>query len=139
MFLPPSPYIITLYEVYESEEYLILIFEYMNKKDLYANCVKVRPLLSEQQAFDYFSSILKGIYFLHNNGVCHRDLKPDNILLNSENQIKIADFSLADYYKNHMSGVCGTPGFIAPEMFYHDHYNEKVDVFSLGIIFYLMY
>ena len=126
-------------EVYETSEEIIMILEYMPSKDLYDR-IKVSTKLTEDQAFLYFSQMIKGMLFLNFHGICHRDIKPDNILFLDENRLKIADFSLADYYENNkMTGACGTPGFMAPEVFYQENYNEKVDVFSLGVVLYSMY
>ena len=99
--------------------------------------------MSESQICGFFCQILKGMVFLHSNGVVHRDIKPDNILLtkNREGEIvvKIADFSLAEHFPSkRMNTVCGTPGFMAPEMFTEEEYDEKVDVFSLGVILFML-
>jgi len=136
MFLPPSPYIIQLHEVYESSECIIMIFEYMPGKDLYHR-IKTSQKVSEPQAFGYFSQIVKALLFLGYHGFCHRDIKPDNILFVDEDKLKLADFSLAEE-KEKMKGVCGTPGYMAPEIFHQQKYNEKIDVFSLGVVLYLM-
>jgi len=139
MFLPECPYIIKLYEVYESNDEMIMILEYMPGKDLYHH-IKNTEKISEPQAFIYFSQILKGLLFLHFHGICHRDIKPENILFQDEMKLKIADFSLAEYYhENEMKCVCGTPGYMAPEIFTREAYNEKIDIFSLGVVLYSMY
>lgn len=109
----------------------------MDNKDLYSNCIKKKPILDEKQVFLYFLQILNGMEFLHNLKICHRDIKPDNILFNGD-KLKIADFSLAENTKNKLKGSCGTPGFLSPEVFYSENYTEKVDIFSLGVVLYMM-
>ncbi len=109
----------------------------MKGKDLYHQIKEMRKI-PEQQAFTFFSQIMKGMLFLDHFGICHRDIKPDNILFSDENRLKIADFSLAEYYENKMKDTCGTPGYMAPEVFHHESYNEKVDVFSLGVVLFTM-
>ena len=136
MFLPPCQYILNLHEVHESPEYIIMIFEYMAGKDLYHR-IKTDRRLSEEKVFGYFLQMIKGLLFLHSHGFCHRDIKPDNILFVDDERLKLADFSLVER-KWKMTGVCGTPGYIAPEIFYQDSYNEKVDVFSLGVVLFSM-
>lgn len=135
--LPENPYIVKLIEVYESEDDIILVMEYMKGKDLYSKIKGEK--LSESQAFLFFLQIFKGLIFLHSHGICHRDLKPDNILFEDETRLKIADFSLAQNFEKHeMKESCGTPGYMAPEVFSHEAYSEKVDIFSLGAILYSM-
>ena len=115
----------------------------MTEGDLYHK-IKIEETLSETQICSLFCQILKGLIFLHSNGVVHRDIKPDNILLtknkqNSQIIVKIADFSLAEYFhEKKLNAICGTPGYMAPEIFTEDEYDEKVDVYSLGIILYMM-
>ena len=140
--LPKNLHIIKLYEIYEQHSEIILLFEFMSQGDLYQR-IKGEPL-TESQICTFFCQILKGLVFLHSNGVVHRDIKPDNILMtknkNGEIVVKIADFSLAEYYHSkRLNTVCGTPGYMAPEMFCEEEYDEKVDVFSLGIILYMLY
>ena len=115
-----------------------MIFEYMPGQDLYKR-IKKDKKISETQAFLYFSQLIKGLLFLNYNGICHRDIKPDNILFQNDTTLKITDFSLAEYYsKNKMEGVCGTPGYMAPEIFYQEKYIEKIDVYSLGVVLYTL-
>lgn len=123
--------IIKLYEIYENQLELVLIFELMEGGDLYAQ-VKKRKF-GEHEAWQIFIQLIKGLNFLHLKGVIHRDIKLDNILLTDEPKplIKIADFSLAEFYKNKSLNIkCGTPGFMAPEIFSRENYDEKVDIFS---------
>ncbi|KAJ4722711.1 Protein kinase domain [Melia azedarach] len=79
---------------------------------------------------------------MHKLGIVHRDLKPDNILFSSENIVKISDFGSADFVNEEtgemMRGVVGTPYYVAPEVLAGREYNEKVDVWSAGVILYIM-
>lgn len=113
----------------------------MSQGDLY-KLIKGDPL-SEPEICNFFCQILKGLVFLHSNGIVHRDIKPDNILIAKNKKgdvvVKIADFSLAEYYHTQrLNTICGTPGYMAPEMFCEDEYDEKVDIFSLGVILFMM-
>ena len=80
---------------------------------------------------------------MHKNGIVHRDLKPENILLmsaSSEVDFKIADFGLAAECDvgNELSQRCGSPGYVAPEILSKQVYSTKVDVFSAGVILYIL-
>lgn len=86
--------------------------------------------------------------YIHQKGIIHRDLKPQNILIKNPTDdfdVKIIDFGLSTFLKvdKYLYPRCGTPGFVAPEIIsYIDEnkkYNEKCDVFSLGVIFFTMY
>lgn len=111
-----------------------MITEYIKEKSLY-NYLKIAAKISEEAAFEIFIQIFKGLIFLNSNGICHRDIKSENIFFVNETNIKIADFSVIDYEKK---GLCGTPGYMAPEIFKNETYDEKVDVFSLGVVLYSM-
>ena len=112
----------------------------MEGGDLYSWIKKKK--FTEKQAWHIFLNMIKGLNFLHLKGVIHRDIKLENILLSNDNekpQVKIADFSLAEFYKNKSLTVkCGTPGFMAPEIFENEVYDERVDIFSAGIILYIL-
>lgn len=83
---------------------------------------------------------MDAIAHCHRRGVSHRDIKPDNILFNNYNQLKLADFGSAEYFHSGvpMSGIVGTPYYVAPEVVAGRDYNEKVDVWSAGVILYIV-
>ena len=140
--MPNSPFIIKLFEVYEDKEEIIMVLELMEGQDLFKTIKSlIRP--SEHYIYSIFSQLLKGLLFLNFHGIMHRDLKPDNLLFSNDSKnsrVKIADFSLAEEFfpNKKFNALCGTPGFMAPEILNGDQYDEKVDVFSLGIILYMM-
>ena len=116
--------------------------ELIEGKTLY-NYIKSNPKLSEQEIFIFFEQIYKGLSSLHAMGIMHRDIKPDNILVHkAENNvnIKICDFGLAEFFSGGRKAYqkCGTPGFMAPEILNSLPYNETVDVYSLGVILYIL-
>ena len=140
--MPENSFVVKLFEIYEEEDRLILILELMEGKSL-AKYLKNHQKLTEHQIFNIFYQILKGIFFLHSCEIMHRDIKPENILFSDEgdsNTLKIADFSLAEKtnQKQKFKLVCGTPGFMAPEIFTSEGYDEKIDIYSLGLVLYAL-
>eukprot|EP00828_Plagiopyla_frontata_P047278 TRINITY_DN8691_c0_g1_i2.p3 TRINITY_DN8691_c0_g1~~TRINITY_DN8691_c0_g1_i2.p3 ORF type:complete len:201 (+),score=34.33 TRINITY_DN8691_c0_g1_i2:438-1040(+) len=143
------------YEVFEEEECVIMITELVDGGDLYQKLKQVKKF-TEQQTLQIFKQIIIGLEYLQAVGIVHRDLKLENILIKSKVEsdnsgyeyldftktiIKIADFGLSDIIKNKkltLKTRCGTPGYIAPEIFGNSGYNEKVDIFSAGIILYTL-
>ena len=140
------PNIIKIYEVYETEHSIYLIMDLITGGDLLQKLNK-KEKYQINDIKKIMSLFLEILHYIHNIGIMHRDLKPENILLRSENDvfdIVIADFGLATKIEN--SSVLfhhfGTPGFIAPEVLNYSKsfpfYNEKCDIYSLGIIFYIL-
>jgi len=140
--IPENPLIIKLFEIYEEKDNIIFVLELMEGGSL-EKLIKTHIRLAENEIYSIFYQILKGVFFLHSKGIMHRDIKPDNILFSKETELsslKIADFSLADMFSPNkkINSFCGTPGFMAPEIFSGNHYDEKVDVYSLGLILYIL-
>uniref|UniRef100_A0AC35FCN9 Protein kinase domain-containing protein n=1 Tax=Panagrolaimus sp. PS1159 TaxID=55785 RepID=A0AC35FCN9_9BILA len=141
--------IIKLYAAKEDSTNLYLLLEFASGGDFF-DYLHQRKVNSDQKAKDFFRQIVTGVQYLHSKGIAHRDLKPQNILLDLNGTIKIADFGLANQVKAavYLQSVCdpvnvamftrcGTKGYCAPEVFTHDGrgYDAfKADIFSLRII-----
>jgi calcium-dependent protein kinase len=84
--------------------------------------------------------VLQAIIYCHSNQICHRDLKPENILIETKGIIKIIDFGTAVTIKpgDGLHNIYGTAYYIAPEIFGITSYNEKCDIWSLGVILYVL-
>lgn len=135
--------IVKLIGMYESEEELHLVLEYVDGGDLFKRLVR-KGKYSEAKAAVFIKHLLEAVGYMHSRGVVHRDLKPENILLVGGSdgvEFKIADFGLAAEYHSGeaLSLRCGSPGYVAPEILEKHTYDSKVDVFSAGIIMYILY
>lgn len=137
--LSNHPNVLQLYQVFEDENYLHIITDLCSSPDLYHR-LTTSPPLSETTAASILHSLTSAIAHCHRNGIAHRDIKPDNILFDSRNKLKLADFGSAEWFNGTtmMSGVVGTPYYVAPEVLLGREYDEKVDVWSAGVVLYLM-
>ncbi|KAK1395342.1 Protein kinase domain-containing protein [Heracleum sosnowskyi] len=136
--LAPNPNVIQVYDVYEDENWLHLVMELCNSPDLY--CRVSERVFDESEARSVMVPLMEAIAHCHRLGVVHRDLKPDNVLFDEWNRLKLADFGSAECVRENelLSGVVGTPYYVAPEVLSGRNYNEKVDVWSAGVILYVM-
>ncbi|CAD8133301.1 unnamed protein product [Paramecium octaurelia] len=135
------PNIIKLYEIYESGDYIYLVMELLEGGELFDLILETPQFIESKIALIMFK-IFDALEYLHTKNIMHRDIKPENILLNDKSdnfELKIADFGLASYTESELQiKRCGTPGYVAPEILQDQKYNEKVDVFSAGIILYIL-
>ena len=130
-----------LYTIIETKYIIYLVEEYVQGKEL-NDYLYTKGKLSESEACKFFHQIISGLSYLHYIGIAHRDFKPENILLTNDNKVlKIIDFGLGNTYKKGqlLKTACGSPCYIPPEMIKEEGYNaEKSDIWSAGIILYLM-
>ncbi|XP_071982667.1 calcium/calmodulin-dependent protein kinase type IV-like isoform X2 [Engystomops pustulosus] len=136
------PNIIKLKEIIETPSEIILILELVTGGELFDRIVE-RGFYSERDAACVVQQILEAVSYLHANGVVHRDLKPENLLyadMSPKSLLKIADFGLSKIIENQiaMKTVCGTPGYCAPEILHGSPYGPEVDMWSVGVITYIL-
>ncbi|KAL1265551.1 hypothetical protein QQF64_003578 [Cirrhinus molitorella] len=136
------PNIIRLKEIFETETEIFLILELVTGGELFDRIVE-RGYYSERDAAHVIKQILEAVAYLHENGVVHRDLKPENLLyadLSIDAPLKIADFGLSKIIDEQvtMKTVCGTPGYCAPEILRGNAYGPEVDMWSVGVILYIL-
>ncbi|XP_041776544.1 probable serine/threonine-protein kinase MARK-A [Anopheles merus] len=136
------PFILRLFEVIETLGKIHLISEWVQGGELYNRITEVGPL-KEPHAALLFQQLLLAVKHLHSLGFVHRDIKAENVLLVSEERIKLADFGFSTQLVNgpwqHLDTFCGSPPYAAPELFSDDHYiGGPVDIWALGILLYFM-
>ncbi|XP_062320547.1 NUAK family SNF1-like kinase 2 [Osmerus eperlanus] len=134
------PYIITIYEVFENKDKIVIVMEYASRGDLYDYiCEKQR--ITEYEARHFFRQIVSAVQYCHQNGIVHRDLKLENILLDGNGNIKIADFGLSNLYHKdgYLQTFCGSPLYASPEIVNGLPYKgPEVDTWSLGVLLYTL-
>jgi serine/threonine protein kinase len=132
------PNIIKTYDYANDDSFIYIALEYCENGTLHTFLNK-RPL-KEVHCKLYFSQIISALKYLYNKNILHRDLKPQNILLDKYNNIKLTDFDFAKFANNDtlLKTICGTPLYMAPEIIKHRQYNNKSDIWSLGIILFQM-
>jgi 5'-AMP-activated protein kinase catalytic alpha subunit len=131
---------VQLYEVIETNEFILLVLEYASGGELF-DYIVARGRLTEDQACLFYHQILDATEYIHEFRVVHRDLKPENLLLDEKNHIKLADFGLSNLYEygQEMDTPCGSPCYAAPEMVAGKSYKGlNVDIWSSGVVLYAM-
>ena len=139
------PNIIKLYDIYEDNKYIYLIMEECDGGEFFdslAKRAKEKNMYTEKECARIFKQILEAVNYLHAHGVCHRDLKPENILFSNvadDSCLKLIDFGLSKVLdgESNMKKTVGTTFYMAPEVI-QGNYNEKCDIWSCGIILYIM-
>eukprot|EP00028_Trichosphaerium_sp_Am-I-7-wt_P000071 CAMPEP_0168527048 /NCGR_PEP_ID=MMETSP0405-20121227/12357_1 /TAXON_ID=498012 /ORGANISM="Trichosphaerium sp, Strain Am-I-7 wt" /LENGTH=245 /DNA_ID=CAMNT_0008550059 /DNA_START=291 /DNA_END=1024 /DNA_ORIENTATION=+ len=119
-----------------------MVMELVSGGELFDRICKV-DFYTEGHAKEIVRELLSALQYLHANGIAHRDLKPENLLLLSEradSSIKIGDFGLSRIYSDDtlMTTACGTPEYAAPEILRAEKYDKEVDLWSLGVIMYIL-
>jgi calcium-dependent protein kinase len=137
------PNIIKLYDIYENENYIYIIMEYCSGGDLLSYFEYNDYELPETKVCEIIHKLSMAIYYLHSYGIVHRDLKPENILmtdLSAQADIRLLDFGLSKIIGNEekCTEPYGTLSFVAPEVLQGKPYDKSVDLWSIGIITFLL-
>ncbi|XP_069644092.1 serine/threonine-protein kinase SIK2 isoform X1 [Haliaeetus albicilla] len=134
------PHIIKLYQVMETKSMLYLVTEFAKNGEIF-DYLASHGRLSESEARRKFWQILSAVEYCHGRKIVHRDLKAENLLLDNNMNIKIADFGFGNFYKSGepLTTWCGSPPYAAPEVFEGQQYEgPQLDIWSMGVVLYVL-
>ncbi|ETW00820.1 CAMK protein kinase [Aphanomyces invadans] len=133
------PNVMRLHEVLEDDSKCIMIIECLDGGDLFDR-VTQKGKLADAEAQGVMAALVEAVYYCHSHCILHRDIKPENILMSSSG-IKLCDFGFAKQLNSvheRATDSCGTPGYAAPEVLNGRSYGFEVDIFSLGVVLYIL-
>uniref|UniRef100_A0A4W5PKA5 protein kinase C n=1 Tax=Hucho hucho TaxID=62062 RepID=A0A4W5PKA5_9TELE len=133
------PFLVNLFACFQTPEHVCFVMEYTAGGDLMMHIHA--DVFTEPRAVFYAACVVLGLQFLHDHKIVYRDLKLDNLLLDTQGYVKIADFGLCKEgmgYGDRTSTFCGTPEFLAPEVLTDTSYTRAVDWWGLGVLVYEM-
>ena len=132
------PFIVKFDGFAQDHYYLYIIIELINGGEMFSYLRKVGKLPSSQAMF-YAGQVVQIFEYLHSKNIIFRDLKPENILIDNKGYLKLTDFGFAKYLKEGRTyTLCGTPGYISPEILLNKGHGKPVDWWTLGVLIYEM-
>ncbi|KAG0429974.1 hypothetical protein HPB47_023112 [Ixodes persulcatus] len=134
------PHIVKLYQVMETKNMLYLVSEYASQGEVF-DFISRHGRMPEAMARRKFWQVLSAVEYCHSNRVVHRDLKAENLLLDCNMNIKLADFGFSNFFSpdDYLTTWCGSPPYAAPEVFEGKCYiGPEIDVWSLGVVLYVL-
>ncbi|XP_039227378.1 serine/threonine-protein kinase N isoform X11 [Drosophila yakuba] len=133
------PFLVNLYSCFQTDQHVCFVMEYAAGGDLMMHIHT--DVFLEPRAVFYAACVVLGLQYLHENKIIYRDLKLDNLLLDTEGYVKIADFGLCKEgmgFGDRTGTFCGTPEFLAPEVLTETSYTRAVDWWGLGVLIFEM-
>ncbi|KAJ3048463.1 camp-dependent protein kinase catalytic subunit [Rhizophlyctis rosea] len=132
-----NPFLVGLEATFQDSLHIYMIIDYMAGGDLF-NFLKQHEYFEDNTARFYAAEVAMALSFLHSENIIYRDLKPENVLLDSEGHVKLGDFGFAKHVDGTTRTFCGTPSYIPPEILLHRDYTHAVDWWSFGILLFEM-
>ncbi|XP_074474042.1 serine/threonine-protein kinase N2 [Sebastes fasciatus] len=133
------PFLVNLYGCFQTADHVCFVMAYSPGGDLMTHIHT--SIFNEKQTWFYSACVLLGLEFLHQNKIVYRDLKLDNLLMDADGYVRVADFGLCKEGMGHgdrTTTFCGTPEFLAPEVLTDNNYTRSVDWWGLGVLIYEM-
>jgi len=134
------PFIMQMHDVMQTHTHLFVAVEHLQHGELY-EYVSDRPSLTLDENFRFFYQLVRGVQYMHSQNICHRDLKLENLLLDSDFTLKIADFGMASAMPKgkYLETACGSPHYACPEIVKAEKYlGTEADAWSIGVILYAL-
>lgn len=137
------PYVVKCFDAFETDDRLYLVMELMGGGELFDTIVDLGHFTEDMTQVVCYK-LLGALKYMHDKGIAHRDLKPENMLMTKkgkDGEVKITDFGLSKFFDEQtamMKTPCGTPGYIAPEVLHMRGYDHMCDVWSFGVITYIL-
>jgi len=132
------PSIVTIFELGQEKDTPFIAMEYLDGESLEKTILRQTEMPVAVKV-GYIVKICQALEYAHKNRVVHRDIKPGNIMVNSEGAVKVVDFGIArlvDFSRTHTNMMIGTPAYMAPELFKKQKANERTDIWAVGITCY---
>mmetsp|Transcript_33887 Transcript_33887/g.91727 ORF Transcript_33887/g.91727 Transcript_33887/m.91727 type:complete len:365 (-) Transcript_33887:131-1225(-) len=137
MAMIEHPFIVNLLTTFQDEKRLFMLLEYINGGELFSYLRKEGRLPNDSARF-YAGEIILAFSYLHSLNIVYRDLKPENLLIDSEGHMKITDFGFAKVVEDRTWTLCGTPEYLAPEIVQSKGHGKPVDWWAVGILIFEM-
>ena len=139
MYKIHHPNVVKLFGHFEDNTYCYLLMEYIEGGELFSYIPENgKSKISNQKIASIIKDVISAIYYMHhmNPPIVHRDIKPENILVTSNMRAKLSDFGWSNYIQsgNKRNSICGSPIYLAPEMITRTGHDEKVDIWSIGVL-----
>jgi serine/threonine protein kinase len=142
--------IVQVYDVIQEGDEALLVMEFVDGESLEGVCrrhIRNKTWLDEEEALDIWKQVLEGLVFAHKQQLYHRDIKPSNILVSKLGLVKVVDFGLAktpDELKKELPAApgfawSGTPNFMSPEQANGEAMDQQTDIFSAGLVGYILF